>query len=391
MKKININMLAIIKTIIYIILLIPFFKPRSLLYGIADFSNFYHKLSLISFIVILILTIKKKRVSKSIMYIAIYLLILLISTYFNKGDINNCINIIIETLTLSLIIDYGTKYNTSVFLSAFNIFLYSLVIINFVSIFVYPNGMYVDTSNYADNWFLGFKNVHILFILPAIAISFINSYYHRKKFTVSNYVLLIISMTTLIKVNSSTSIVGVFIIILFLIAIKVVEKTGWINIKNFSIAYIIAFFAIVIFRLQNIFAFIIVDVLKKDLSFTNRTFIWDNVIGLITEKPFIGYGVETNAIRLSRTISFRSVHAHNQILEILYKTGIIGIIPFIMIVVSAFKELMKYKNNILSKLLSIIMLVWMIMMLTEAYLFEYFIYFFVICANIKYLINREAR
>lgn len=43
-------------------------------------------------------------------------------------------------------------------------------------------------------------------------------------------------------------------------------------------------------------------------------------------KKFLGYGVENSLMRLNKTNMFQSYHAHNQILEIIYKSGLIGLI-----------------------------------------------------------------
>ncbi|MFR3202482.1 MAG: O-antigen ligase family protein [[Clostridium] leptum] len=63
------------------------------------------------------------------------------------------------------------------------------------------------------------------------------------------------------------------------------------NFRNYLILNILLFFVIVIFRMQNLFAFLIEDILHKNLTLTGRTVIWDRTLELIGEKPILGHGV----------------------------------------------------------------------------------------------------
>lgn len=381
-KKIN-----ILKFVLYIILIFGFFKPRSVfLYG--KYINLaYTILPIISTIIIFMLSLRKKKISKSIIYMAIYMLILIISTLINDGDISSAITTVVNSLGLVLIVNYGLRYDTKIFLRSISFYLYLLVMINLLSIFAYPNGMYVDSNFYSENWFLGYKNIQILFILPAILFNFINSYYNYDKLTIKDYILLIVSVFTLIYVNSSTSIIGISIILIYVIMSKILTKLNFLNIKNFIIAYVVSFFSIVIFRIQNLFAYIISSLFSKDVTFTGRIYIWDSIINFIKNQPILGYGVEYKNIRYYKTTLVHSYHAHDQMLEIAYETGAVGIITFCMMAWNSLKKLLKYKDNKIARFISITMLVWFVMMLTEAYNLEYFLYFFIVSDCIESLIK----
>ena len=139
-----------------------------------------------------------------------------------------------------------------------------------------------------------------------------------------------------------------------------------------------------IFRLQNLFEFLIVDVLHRNLTLTDRVFIWDCVIEYIKHKPLFGYGYEYKSIRLLKTNPI-SYHAHNQILEIIYQTGFLGLICISLIVYESIKSLNKYKSYKLSKFLILSLFILLIMMLTEAYAYNTFIYICVLCSNFNYI------
>ena len=232
--------------LLYFILLFSFFKPRSLGVFFPTINLIYNYFPYVAFLFVVGLSLKKNKVSKIIYFIVLYLIILLFSTLINNGDISSCISTIVQVLTLSLIIDLGMKTHIDSLLEALEFLLYSLILLNFVSILMYPNGMYLDASGYRDNWLLGYKNIHILFILPAIAVSYVHSFYKKGKLTLRNYILLFISCFSLLLVDSSTSLVGILLISIFSLVKPLLKKCSFFNIKTYVFTSIFLFFSIVV-------------------------------------------------------------------------------------------------------------------------------------------------
>ncbi len=388
MRKEKIN-----KLIFYLFLLIPFFQIPFLnvIFPLMPFINKIHKL--IVFVIITLITIKKKNFSKINFYISIYLIILLFSTFLNNADIIQCIEQMITVFSLINIICYGAKYDTKEFLNAFEFFLYSIVLINFITIILKPGGLYISNSisfTTKLNWFLGYKNNHIIYILPTLLISFINTSYQKGNLKPRNIVLIIISLISLIIINSSTSIIGMFTFVILLILSNLLKKTKILNILTFMIIHITTFFGIVIFRIQEILNKIIIGILHKDLTLTNRTFIWDLVMKLIKQKPILGYGIEDPIIRYYKIKEIKSYHAHNQILEIIYKSGILGVIVIFYICYLSFKQLFKYKETQVAKIISIAIFSYSIIMITEAYSLEILFMFIILGYNVNLFIGGQT-
>ncbi|MES1155321.1 MAG: O-antigen ligase family protein [Pseudorhodoplanes sp.] len=68
-------------------------------------------------------------------------------------------------------------------------------------------------------------------------------------------------------------------------------------------------------------------------SFTGRTEIWKAVLKLSAEEPWTGYGYASSVFVLPRHVSqvgFITSHAHNMILQLLFTTGIIGVVLFLL-------------------------------------------------------------
>lgn len=369
--------------ILYLFLIIPFFKIPYLVQIIPALDLVYKIWQIIAGIIIVYVLVINSKYSKVINSIIFYLLILLFSSLINGINLLETILLSVQILFMCFIFDYGIRKNSQKFLGVLEVFLFVLIVINLATIILYPNGMYVNADGYASNWFLGYKNSHILYILPMLMFSLLKNYSKNKKIDLKNCVYIVISLISTILVKNSTAIVGLSLICLLLLFKPVLEKIRIVNLKNYFIIYIIVFLGIVIFRVHNVLEFLIVDILDKDLTFTGRTYIWDSVIEIIKDKPILGYG---NCVyKFSQYIST----THNTILDILFKTGLLGLVAYIIIIKNTIKNFDESLNNNLKYVFLVITIALTIMMLTEAYGLVYYIYFFVILSDIKYIENRE--
>lgn len=394
--KLNISKSKLEKYIFYIFLILPYFKPTCFTVISPLINNIFNLFQIFNFIIILLLVIKDKKISKLNVFIVLFLIIHILSTFLNRGNIQDSLIMDIKILSLTLLIDLELRENPKEFLLSFEFMLYALVIINMVTIFRYPEGMYVSpVSGYQRNWFLGFKNVHILYILPALLLSIINSYINNNKITKRTWLLLLISIISLSIVWSATGVVAIVIITIIMLFMNLIKKTN-ISFNGTIISYILLFLSVIIFRLQNMFRYLIVNILDKDLTFTGRTYIWDYVLEFIKEKPILGYGKELSAIRYAKGYNYHSFHAHNIFLEILYQTGFCGLIIIGIIINLIIKKLKEFKTEIITKSIFLFLMIYFIIMLMEAYDFENFFFLFPIAYNIESIIkckedNKEAK
>lgn len=381
----TINMKRLLLVLFYIILLIPFFEIPYFTEYLNKFNTLNDLLLIFSFSFIVLLTIKKKSISKINVYIILLMIVLLFSSIINGTGLLFCIKDIMRILGLCLITEYGIKYDKNSFFKAMTITLSLLVYINLFSILRHPSGLYMNKTGYIENWFLGYKNTHILYILPALMYNFIDTYNKNNKLSFYNYFFLTIAIISTLFVNNGTGIIGLFIVVIFIIFHKSIDRFKLVNIINGIYAYLAMFFAIVIFRLQNAFKFLIVDILHKDLTFTGRVYVWDKAIKMIKNKPLLGYG------NVSFEYSKIVYSTHNTILGVMHKTGLIGLFMYFIIIFTSAKELLKENRNYIAQLISSFIFSYLIMMLTEAYAFKYFLFILVLGYNVKYLINGSEK
>lgn len=289
-------------------------------------------------------------------------------------------------IALSYYIDWMIKNNSKNLISSLYWALYIIVTLNFISIILYPNGLY--TASYSNNWFVGYDNTHIFWYMPTLILSLLHLKLKNKKIGIDT-IFLVGSITYCVYYCfSANSVVAYTLFLAFLIFNKAFSKIKFMNSKTYFWLFIIIFFMIVIFRVQNIFSWLIVDILHKDLTFTNRTFIWDNAIESIQQNIIFGYGIEQPDSIASKFGNAHFVHAHNTILDVLYKGGIMACVPFIYLIYETLIKLNIFEKNKIIKIYSFLIFCLLVMMIFEAR--EDVIGFYItfsIAFNIEYVVK----
>jgi exopolysaccharide production protein ExoQ len=93
----------------------------------------------------------------------------------------------------------------------------------------------------------------------------------------------------------------------------------------------------------------IVGLYGKDLTFSNRTVIWEASIDAVGEQPIQGYGwygvwIDRDTeptITMVRDVGFEAGHAHNSAIEMLLQGGIIGLALYVVFFGSVFGALLR--------------------------------------------------
>lgn len=379
--KIKINL----KLLMYIFLIIPFIKPYYFS-GIDNINMFYNMWQILNAFIIIYL-VREIKISPYNIMVLIIEGICIISTIINDANYFAAIINAIQVCVFCLILDYGLRCDCRNFIKAILIILESLVLINFFTIIRFENGMNLNGLNM---WFLGRKNLHFSIIFPMIIFLFIDSYLDGKM-KIQSIFMLIIATISIFLVNSTTSIIGILLVWVYIIAKEIINKNFIFNLNYYFIIYLILFLGIIMFNLQDKFSIIIENVFKKDISFTGRTKIWETAKELIKNKILLGYGNEGQEIRVLRFQNREAIHAHNMILDVLYQGGLVLLTCVIRLVDMIKNKLYKYKADELSKFFSWSILIYLIMWLTEVYSFENVFWVFVAFYNIDKIIEVKKR
>ncbi|MBO5677065.1 MAG: O-antigen ligase family protein [Bacteroidaceae bacterium] len=109
----------------------------------------------------------------------------------------------------------------------------------------------------------------------------------------------------------------------------------------------------------------IVDVLGKDITFTNRTTLWDSAMRLFASSPLMGYGFPTSDWYYSNLAS-TAVGPHNLILGLMIYGGIPAVGIFVGIVAYSLITLLRNKDRYATALYAMVG-VFLLMSLMEVY------------------------
>lgn len=293
-----------------------------------------------------------------------------LATIYCGGNYTSLFLAIFNALAICLVVEMGLKTDPDALLDGASFTLGLFVLINFATIILFPQGMY-EFNNYTQNYFLGYRNNSIMLFFPAIIFSIVRSLRKYNKLTLSSFVITAVSFATVILAFSATSVIGMTVFILFLLLALINKMPNFLNIITYLAINIAYFFGVIILRLQEAFAFIIVDMLGRDLTFTGRTKIWDCALAAFAKSPVFGVGEIEN--QASRDL-IGATHAHNYYLDLLYKSGLPGFLIFFAILIICGVALYRNrKNGKIPFIVSGAICAFMIMLQSEAY---YNIYYF---------------
>lgn len=366
-----------IKFLICLLTLLPFIKPPFITY-FSTINNIYNILQILVAVFIIFNYIIKNKVSHIILIVFIMQLIVFFSTFLNDGNYFDVIKNSIQIITLCIIIEKYMKTNSYILFKTLNFLFYILIFIDFLSVILYPQGI---IRNVYQIWFLGAKNNHLVYILPAIFCSYIY-YFYLNKLSLTRIIkfalLCIMSVIIILSVKSMTSLVAIVLLLFFILLFNKKNYIfKFVNMKLINIFYIVFFVGIICFQVQNHFSYLIETVLQKDLSFTGRVEIWERSLYYISDNPLIGYGAEDNSLRIVKFNDTSALHCHNMVLELLYSGGIVLLIAFLVLWNKLSKKIDKSEHE-LKPFLTWILLVYCIELLTEVFEFEVFIWVLVL-------------
>ena len=274
-----------------------------------------------------------------ILFIFLFFFILIFVTVAEGGYVRRAIFTMYPIIGTVCMIEIESKYHAKELLSAFSLFFYAFAILNLIDILITRRTVVIDTSK---PFLVGGKNQLAIFLCMTLSFHFAHTkqirmerrYFPKLK---DCLFLLIIILNSILSL-SSTCIVTVAVV-LFLYQIYVTRGANCFILQplNILILYTVAWFSLIIFRLQYLFAGLIHNVLHKDLTMSHRTIIWDKALKMIREKPLVGHGLSEsyNVFSVHHDYTggnndvWTSMSGHNEIIQLLYYGGIIAVIVLI--------------------------------------------------------------
>lgn len=273
-----------------------------------------------------------------------------------------CLNEI-TTLVFVFFIDYMFSADMKKTISVLTLHYEILVYGNMITVFLFPEGLY-NLGSGRNYWLLGQVNQIILYVLPAMILELLYSRYVRKKRYpgIRVYLLAASGIVTAVVVWSATAIVGmaVFLGILLLGCTAGI----YVDMKYGILVSVIIFIAFVIFRVQDMFAYVIVNILHRNLTFSTRTEVWDKALDCIWQKVILGYGAETPEQAINH---FGYLTPHNRYLYMLYQGGAVMLGAFTAVLLKGASALKRAEGTRAAVYVGAGMIALLIMMQFESY------------------------
>lgn len=392
-------------------LIIWFLKP-----GYFDTINaidlFYNVGRVFSIAYIFYYYINKNKIPVESLILGLFYFCQIFSTFINQGDVSRSIR--------SATLNWGAFTTCLYVFRTDGMCIYRillpiirvLVYINFLTIILYPNGMYTTTLSTGweseMNWFLGLRNGQTPWLICAFFLEWSNYIeFKRKKGVRLFFILTIIALLgTVVGINAAQikyafnqstaggTLFGMAVCIgLWLIPNKIMTS-GIINLKSVYITNFTIFILVVIVRIQEVFSYFIEIILKKDLTLTNRTMIWDNALSYLNKRWIIGSGYKGN-IDMANILGAKGAISttHNSFLDILFFGGILSLILILFFIL--YIDIKNKKNNKNKGYVVIIYAIGAILLTGQ---FEgsgfgtcFFICIAAICGYTSYILEKEMR
>lgn len=237
-------------------------------------------------------------------------------------------------------LELGLRYNALAAMESLYCILQANLLLNLFTCFT--DGFLIRyTQKYFWN---GMRTRFTDSIIPAVVLAFLISYKRGMKKINALTVLTIVTAALQLVMEWVATGILVLAVLLFLI-IPFRKKPKEISLILPVMAPHLIGFLIVFVRAQNLFRFIIVDLLHKDLNFHGRVQIWNKAMEKILQSPVIGVGEIGNG-GVSRVYwSARLVPAHNTVLQVLRDGGVIALLILTAIFFYMLLRLMRYRNS----------------------------------------------
>lgn len=272
----------------------------------------------------------------------LYIALEFISTIANHEELKE---LILNTKTLLLLYVsfkwvFGLK--PQIYLRLMSRYLLLITFLNTLSaIICYPRGLFYYDA-FAPAFVIGADNTSTRIYIISIAFCFIDDVFSEAKTKKKLSAFPMISLVNFVvyvflrDIGNGKMCAIVFVLAYFvfqMLKVPMISKP----INKIILGNYILFFVMVVLNRLDIFSFIIVNVLHRDLTLTTRTTIWRISMDKIFEKPLFGNGYMSGEQFESMLPSIIGINAHNTILMVAFIGGLVLSVVFLLILINLTK------------------------------------------------------
>ena len=308
-----------------------------------------------------------------LLFLALLMIMTAASAINPDASLKRAVQYSYGSMAVGLMAEYGVQKDRENFLTGMEIFFGALVALNIVTILLFPGGMYVYDRALEENWLLGYKNYHIVYIMALLIFGAVHSLCQSGRIAVRVWIYIAMSLFSSLLVGARTPMMAILLFAASILFTRLRNFTPLFNSLTYLAAYAAAFFMIVVIRIENLP--VVGKLIGREITFNNRIHFWDKAMTEFWEYPVLGHGYQ-------QFVMFRGyVTTHNQIVEILYKTGVAGLAVFVAILAATAYKLFRSREGIVTKYLAVFFASYLVLFLMEQYAFANYFYLFVLAFN----------
>lgn len=332
------------KSLIYILLLFPFFELYSLEMIIAK-GVFPEIFKIITYVYVLLrmgisayaicahLYERRTIESRSTWWLLLFVSLLVVSSAINGSVyltyITGAFTYVGFTILLNKMLQ--ESYEDLVFGGMVLFGMYA--VINFVTTLLFPNGFFHALNKAEAVYFLGSKNSSYYYLLIFLLLFSVYSLEKNHKLCNGHLIWTLFFMLSAFVCRSSNTLICLFIVfVYYFIAIYGKLLLKFLDWKILSIT-IVLIVLLIMFGNNSELVYKVVTALGRDMSFSGRDYLWEQVFELFGENPIWGNGIYTTFTLKTGVVA---THAHNLYLDLLAKHGVVTLLSFLALIVSAF-------------------------------------------------------
>lgn len=338
----------------------PFLMPLTILQRVANIVNF----CLMGF-----LYLRAMRMTKFGLLAFLYLFLLVVFSLFSSGEVSTALARMMEVFTLLMAMLYFQDHLDAM-LRTMAVFFSLAIYSNGLLMVLFPDWMFAADDAF-DSFLLG-GNYNQMGgrIMPALVLNCMCVRYNWR-WSINVIGLFAVSIATLAFVGSMTALSSVVVFGIFcLLPTRRLQIAAMVSLL---VVYVL-FQCVVVFSGEGLYnnelaSYLIKDVLGKDMTFTNRTSLWDAAGKAFAESPLIGYGWVTADWYVSH-MSADAIGPHNFIYNVLLNGGLTLISVFLGMVALALHSILPCADRY-GRILIMGALTLAFMMLMEVYPFFY--------------------
>lgn len=325
--------------ILYILFFIPFFKPvgLSVYAGINSIYLVWKLVSLCVGIFIILnesngtfITYKKDTWFRGLF---LFFIIYFLNCFSVSRDLVTIVSNILVIFELIIILSITKGKSKKNMADALNFIFSILLFLQIISVFYIKAGHIV--FEYIENdytYLFGTDNYSAFATIPMLGAILFFDYKRKNLFTKAKKVFLCFGLCASYVYTGAvtTAIMSVVTVLAYIISKYNKFLLKFFTIKKVAVFCVLVLFLIMAFDIQNHILWLLRLVGKsaKATTLNSRTIIWEKAFNIIKQNIIFGIG-ELSAEQVEGYALYGMGHAHNLILDLLLKSGIVGTISYL--------------------------------------------------------------